>query len=235
MVFTGDELTSNNGVQMTSYRVNDIYHTVQGEGAMTGVAMALVRLHGCDVGCSFCDTKETWAIPDKQVETLTGALGVNANYATVSADEIRDYVTEYCSDRWVMITGGEPMEQPLGPLVCAFEAAQIKVTVETSGTVQPNWGAHRPDWVTVSPKEDKPVFVETMVAADELKFVIGKDSDIERMETELQRLPDNFSAPVYLQPVSQSKKATQLCLNVVKASHGRYRLSVQVHKQIGVL
>ena len=217
------------------YRVNDIYHTVQGEGAMTGVSMALVRLHGCDVGCSFCDTKETWAIPDKRVDTLTDALGVNANYATASADGVCGYVVKHCPDKWVMITGGEPMEQKLGPLVCAFRGADVNVTVETSGTVQPNWGSYRPNWVTVSTKEDKPVFLETMQEADELKFVVGRQYDIDRMEKELRRLPKDFSSPVYLQPVSQSDKATQLCLDTVKASRGRYRLSIQVHKQIGIL
>ena len=209
-----------------SYRVNDIYHTVQGEGAMTGVSMVLVRLHGCSVGCSFCDTRETWAKIDDQVWSLSAALGVNSNYCVASANEIRDYC--------VAAHYGEPLEQEIGPLVDSFRAAAIKTTVETSGTCLPNWGDHRPDWVTVSPKEGKPVFVETMKSADELKFVIGRHEDIERMENELKRLPADWPTLVCLQPVSLSPKATDLCLEAVKASAGRYRLSIQVHKLIGI-
>jgi len=216
-------------------KLNDIYHTVQGEGAMCGTSMVLVRLHGCAVGCSFCDTKETWALPSTEVDTIIDALGTNAKFVNADESMIRDHVRINHPDKWVMVTGGEPFEQDLSDFVMEMHSVAYKVAVETSGTAEPKWhDGHRPDWITCSPKEDKPVLRSALGHADELKFVIGRHEDIERMEAELNRLPDKCPTPVFVQPMSATQKTTQLCVDTVLKSQGKYCLSIQVHKTLGL-
>ena len=112
-----------------TFRVNDIYATIQGEGKMVGTPMILLRLHGCSVGCTFCDTKETWAMGDAALPwrraTLEEARGSNELWAELDEDSLVRAVREECDGNapgveWVLLTGGEPAEQPIRPLVRAL-------------------------------------------------------------------------------------------------------------------
>lgn len=218
-----------------NYRVNDIYPCIQGEGAMTGTPMALVRLHGCSVGCAFCDTKETWFdTPGNRRETVWGALGTNAKWAEVTPKAIVDAVKELASPlRWVLLTGGEPADQDLGELIDALHAAGHLVAVETSGTAPGVLGTNA-DWICVSPKlgmaGGKRVLPEVMAMADEVKMVVGRAEDIERLRDLLGDCPTPGTCRVSLQPMSTNPTATDLCIETSLKTG--WALSLQTHKWI---
>lgn len=222
---------------MTRYPVNDVYACVQGEGCQTGVAMILLRLHGCAVGCPWCDTKETWDIlPELEQANLDDALGSNGRYATLTAPEITAYIQRnFSGPRWVLLTGGEPAQYDLPPLVMSLHEAGYQVALETSGTELGH--RHAPlDWVCVSPKIEMPggknVLPEALTTADEIKHVVGKPQDIAQLDALLAGATLKPEVQICLQPVSTSPKATTLCTETV-IQRG-WRLSVQTHKYIGV-
>lgn len=220
------------------YALNDIYPTVQGEGCLAGTAMVVVRLHGCGVGCPWCDTKETWTFGAlDQVDTIGEALGQNQKWCLASAVSIASYCRVFCpGPRWILLTGGEPAEQDLAALVAALHASGYKVAIETSGTALGHVGAGC-DWVCVSPKIGMPggktVDPAAVREAHELKQVVGKMDDVANLlgllETLHTRYHDTWRLPeICLQPVSCSEKATALCIaEVVKRG---WRLSIQTHK-----
>jgi 7-carboxy-7-deazaguanine synthase len=218
------------------YPVNDCYPAIQGEGVQTGVAMALLRLHGCAVGCPWCDTAETWEFdPASEQTALNDVLGANSRYTYATAEHIAAFVRRRCpGPRWVLLTGGEPAQYPLAPLVEALHQAGYKVALETSGTELGHIGAGC-DWVCVSPKIDMPggkkVRIEAIAMADEIKHAVGRERDIEKLEELLSRATLKPNVQICLQPISQSTRATELCLETVIARG--WRLSVQLHKYLG--
>lgn len=214
------------------YAVNDVYPCIQGEGAMTGMPMALVRLHGCTVGCAFCDTKETWMSHHmNQHETILEILGTNARWAEVEPSAIIEAIQSLAPGlRWVLLTGGEPAEQDLGPLVAALHEKGYLVAVETSGTAPGVIGA-KADWVCVSPKVSrKAIIPEVMAIADEVKMVVGVDVDIAKLRELLTKFPPRAGCRVSLQPMSASPAATALCMKTCMATG--WSLSLQTHKWI---
>lgn len=219
------------------YPVNDCYVCVQGEGSLTGMAMVLLRLHGCDVGCPWCDTKETWAFESVlEQASLADALGTDGKFARLSADAILSHIqTHAAGPKWILITGGEPAQYDLKSLVTTLQVAGYKCAIETSGTEVGHMDAGI-DWVCVSPKIDMPggkeVLPETWETADEIKFVVGKQSDIDVLDSWLDRVTLKPTAEICLQPISVSEKATKICLDTVQARG--WRLSIQTHKLIGV-
>lgn len=219
------------------YPVNDLYTCVQGEGVQTGVAMVLLRLHGCAVGCPWCDTKETWEFePQNQVDTLAAALGANPRYVYLSAAAIASHIqAEHSGPKWVLVTGGEPAQYNLRPLVGAIHQIGLKAAIETSGTEVGHVGAGF-DWVCVSPKLNMPggkaIQPGALAVADEVKHVVGRQKDIDELDALLTDVPLKPEVQICLQPVSTSEKATALCLEVVQQRG--WRLSVQMHKYIGV-
>lgn len=226
---------------MNRYAVNDIYATIQGEGALAGVPMILLRLQGCDVGCPFCDTKETWerGSLDTKKLSLVEALGQNPNWVELEAKAIADEVCKMAAgETWVLLTGGEPADQDLGLLIEALHDKSFRVAIETSGTAAGHLSVHprkQADWVCVSPKVDMPGgrTVDPHVArlADEVKFVIGKQADIENVKARISEWSVKTAA-VALQPMSMLPKATELCMEAVR-EHG-WRLSIQTHKVLSI-
>jgi 7-carboxy-7-deazaguanine synthase len=223
--------------QPSHYPINDCYACVQGEGVQTGVAMVLLRLHGCAVGCPWCDTKETWLMdPAHEVATLAHALGANPRYTYMTAEAITDHIFQnHPGPNWVLVTGGEPAQYDLAPLVAALHEAKYRVAIETSGTETGHLAANF-DWVCVSPKLNMPggktVHLETLTQADEIKHVVGRQADIDNLDELLAAARPPDSAQICLQPVSTSPKATALCLETVMVRG--WRLSIQMHKYIGV-
>ncbi len=222
--------------QATLYPINDVYACVQGEGCQTGVAMVLLRLHGCAVGCPWCDTKETWEfLPALEQSGLADTLGSNGRYVNLSAAEIVTYIRENSpGPRWVLLTGGEPAQYDLHALVESLHESGYLVALETSGTEVGHVGANI-DWVCVSPKIGMPggkqVLPEALSTADEIKHVVGKQADIDQLEALLHGATLKPAVQICLQPVSTSRKATDLCTETV-IQRG-WRLSVQMHKYIG--
>jgi 7-carboxy-7-deazaguanine synthase len=217
-----------------NYKINDIYPCIQGEGVHTGVPMILIRLHGCSVGCTWCDTRETWNSIEENRTTLAEAMGTNEKWATTDAEEIIAYISaQYQALRWILLTGGEPADQELVPLASAFKQAGYKIAIETSGTATGHLEADI-DWICVSPKFDMPggkeIIAVCLETAHEIKHVVGKQAHIERLEQALNSVRLRDEVIINLQPVSLSKKATQLCIETV-IKRG-WRLSLQTHKFI---
>lgn len=218
------------------YPVNDCYSCIQGEGVQTGVAMVLLRLHGCAVGCPWCDTKETWQFDTgHEVSSLAEALGANPRYVFLSPETITDHiVASHPGPKWVLVTGGEPAQYDLRPLVNALKGEGYQVALETSGTELGHLGAEF-DWICVSPKLNMPggklVRAEALAGADEIKHVVGRPADIDELDALLAGQVLKTAVQICLQPVSLSEKATQLCMETVQARG--WRLSVQTHKYIG--
>lgn len=222
------------------YPVNEIFCSIQGEGALAGQPAVFIRLQGCAVGCAWCDTKHTWATPGATL-TLEDILlkdEPSPLYAEVDHLDLVHCVMEMygCKslvERLVVITGGEPCQHDLFPLCSALLDVGFRVQVETSGT----YATVLPDsvFLTVSPKIGMPggraLCQETVQRAHEIKHVIGRQRDVDIFWSEVAPLaqPQQF---VFVQPMSQSKTATKLCVDFAKCHN--VNLSLQMHKYIGI-
>lgn len=195
--------------------------------------MALVRFQGCPVGCPFCDTKETWGMDyEGEEQTIFDALGTNEKFITLSPSELNKHIVDhYESFRWVLVTGGEPALHRLGPLVEALHDGGRQVAIETSGTEIGHVNAGF-DWVCVSPKLYMPgkrkVLPPAIASADEIKFVVGRDRDIDMLDQLLTLTTQKATVQICLQPMSTDPKATALCIKTVQERG--WRLSLQTHK-----
>jgi 7-carboxy-7-deazaguanine synthase len=218
-------------------KVAEVFHSVQGEGFFTGTPAAFIRLHGCGVGCPWCDTPYTWKQAPRPVtfEELIQAPPESALVAEVTPDVLADW-TGYRPGRHVVVTGGEPFEQDLNALLTGLNADGCYVQIETSGTVGvPETTLVQTDWITLSPKVGMPggrqVDRRLLDVADEIKMPVGRDRDLAALLDLLgQRQGD--PVPVWLQPLSQSPAATRLCIEAA-AAHG-WRVSLQTHKLAGL-
>lgn len=219
------------------YKVNEIFETIQGEGSFTGQPAIFVRLQGCPVGCAWCDTKHTWAInPDMQVP-LTSVMAKSADteqWTSVSAAQLLAlFTSQGYQARHVVITGGEPCMYDLNPLCHVLHDAGYQTQIETSGTFEISVPAQ--SWVTVSPKVNMKggykVLQSALDRADEIKHPVAMDKHIEQL-LELLQHTDVSDKLVYLQPISQQVKATALAIEYCKKHN--WRLSVQVHKYLGI-
>ncbi|MCS6975217.1 MAG: 7-carboxy-7-deazaguanine synthase QueE [Cyclobacteriaceae bacterium] len=189
------------------------FYTIQGEGAFQGCAAYFIRLGGCDVGCVWCDVKESW---DASVHPLI---------------EISDMVGRAKSSGAPMavITGGEPAMYNLDELTRQLKQAGLRTHIETSGAY-PLTGSW--DWVCFSPKKFKKPDEDIFRKADELKVVIYNKSDFSWAE--------NFAGKVksgcrlYLQPEwSREKEMLPLIIEYVK-QHPQWRISLQIHKYMNI-
>jgi 7-carboxy-7-deazaguanine synthase len=219
------------------YKVNEVFETIQGEGSFTGVPAIFVRLQGCPVGCSWCDTKHTWSInPDLNI-TLDAVMVKSAEteqWAAVSAEQILAlFKAKGYQARHVVITGGEPCMYDLHPLCELLHNAGYQSQIETSGTFEIL--APLQSWVTVSPKVNMKggykVLQSALDRANEIKHPVAMDKHVEQLLQLLHRT-DTSAKLIYLQPISQQTKATALAIAYCKKHN--WRLSVQVHKYLGI-
>jgi len=214
-------------------RVSEVFRSVQAEGTHTGTPAAFVRLHGCGVRCPWCDTPYTWKLPAKTVAfaELVSAPAESPVVAEASEEEIAAWVATQAVGH-VVLTGGEPLEQPLTPLL---ERLPQFVQVETSGTILPSRDTLALiDWLTVSPKVAMPggrkVHRDMIDLAHEIKMPVGRTKDLVALMDLLEDArPDT---PVWLQPLSLSRKATELCIKV--AAREGWKVSLQGHKLAGL-
>ena len=162
------------------------FYTIQGEGYHAGKAAYFIRLGGCDVGCSWCDAKETWNLrkfPPVEVEKIV-------------ADALA------CPARSIVITGGEPLRYPLDILCDRLTEENLEIFLETSGS-EPLTG--RFDWICLSPKKNRPPLKENYRFANELKVIIEEPEDF--AWAELNRGKTGKDCKLYLQPEwSRSEK-----------------------------
>lgn len=193
----------------SQFAVAEQFFSPQGEGVFVGTPAWFIRLQGCQVGCPWCDTKETWPSGEPSVALADLVRGIPQ------------------SARHVVVTGGEPFEQDIRRLLWALYLEGRSVQVETSGC----YDVYGPAWITVSPKFFKPLSVQALRAAHEIKQVVASDADIARLR---EKVIPHVSAytPVSLQPVSNGQRALEICLAACR-QYG-YRLSVQTHKLLGL-
>jgi 7-carboxy-7-deazaguanine synthase len=215
--------------------VNEIFDTIQGEAYYTGTPAVFVRLQGCPVGCNWCDTKHTWEI--ESIYKIDSNLLLLKNldskhYAEMSVNELMETLDKFKA-RHIVITGGEPCIYDLTPFTSAIINSGRSCQIETSGTFLVK--AHHLTWVTVSPKLDMAgnykVLPEVIGRASEIKHPVGKMADIKKLQKEIIPFTPKH-IDVWLQPLSQSEKATTLCIE--QATLHNYKISIQTHKFIGV-
>ena len=193
--------------------VMEQFYTIQGEGAFSGAPAYFIRLGGCDVGCFWCDVKESWdaeAHPKHSIEELV------ENVATAGA-------------RIAVITGGEPAMHNLDALTAALQSRGIRTHIETSGT-HPLTGTW--DWITLSPKKFKPTRPEYYAHAHELKVIVYNKHDLSWGEGHRVQMPTE--ARCYFQPEwDERDSAIPMILNYIRENTA-WSLSLQTHKYIGV-
>lgn len=219
---------------MTDLYVNEVFYSVQGEGGFTGCPAVFVRFQGCSVHCSFCDTKYTWkAGKDCRIIPIEDAFTKDRkpHCARISDDDLaREIITRFPQAPLVVMTGGEPLEQDIAHLCQVLLDHGYMVSVETSGT-RPTGKLPDDVFITLSPKihsEGGKLHEDALPLADELKYVIGTESDISDMHGMLKDL--KADALVYLQPMSLSDSATRLCIEEICRQGKRFRLSLQTEK-----
>lgn len=215
--------------------VNEWFETIQGEATFTGTPAVFIRLQGCPVGCGWCDTKHTWDVLPTDVISIAAmdAKQMDAStYAWMTNDQIAKRLNQH-SSMHVVLTGGEPCMHDLWALTHSIISQGRSVQVETSGTFPIKVADGT--FVTVSPKLDMPgrmeVIAESLQRADEIKFPVGKQADIDKLLDRIVPLVDD-DCLIWLQPLSQNKSATALCVKA--ATENGWNVSIQTHKFIGV-
>ena len=220
------------------YKINEMFETIQGEGVFTGVPAVFVRLQVCPVGCSWCDTKQTWEALEKDQTTLGDIMLKTQDSPTWSPIDAEGIVQEYIRQGYtanhIVITGGEPCIYDLVPLTEAFEKIGCKCQIETSGTSEVK--ATPNTWVTLSPKiamkGKLPVLVSALVRANEIKHPVGTQKDIDQLDELMAKAELAEETVIALQPISQKPRATQLCIDTCVKRN--WRLSIQTHKYLSI-
>ena len=192
--------------------VEDFY-TLQGEGFHTGRAAYFIRLGGCDVGCRWCDAKETWnpkAFPPVPVDEIVDRAAAQPAHA-------------------VVVTGGEPLLYPLDVLCDRLHARNIEIFIETSGS-HPFSGCF--DWVCLSPKKQHPPLDGAFTRADELKVIVETSQDIEWAEHCAERVGEECL--LFLQPEWSRRDAVMPVVIEYIKNNPRWRISLQSHKYMRI-
>lgn len=195
--------------QENTLPIMEAFYSIQGEGSFQGKAAYFIRLGGCDVGCHWCDVKESWEAE---------------NHSTIDIQEIVDNVKKYPT-KLAVITGGEPLMYDLDELTEKLQREGIATNLETSGAypLSGKW-----DWICLSPKKFKLPTDDNYQNADELKVVIYNKSDFKWAEEERKKVKNNCR--LFLQPEwSKSNEVTPLIIEYVK-NNPSWEISLQIHK-----
>lgn len=199
--------------QTSTFPVMESFYTIQGEGYHSGKPAYFIRLAGCDVGCVWCDVKESWTATENQNQTI---------------ENIVDGALEHPVGI-VVITGGEPCMYNLEPLTTKLHEKGFRIHLETSGAYSVKGNL---DWICVSPKKFKSPLSEVLILANELKVVIFHPSDFAWAEKNALTCVANTH--LFVQP--EYDKMNQLMPAVVDfvKSNTNWRISLQSHKFIGI-
>lgn len=193
--------------------IMELFYTIQGEGTFSGQAAIFVRLAGCDVGCHWCDVKESWDAEQHPV---------------LKIEDIVEQCQQYPANL-VVITGGEPLMYNLNPLTEALQRAGFQTNIETSGAhpLTGNW-----DWICLSPKKFKEPLPEILKVAHELKPIIFHKSDFEFAEKYAALVGENCR--FLLQPEwGKQDKMLALIIDYVK-QNPKWCISLQTHKYMDI-
>jgi organic radical activating enzyme len=200
-------------VPITALPVMEHFYTLQGEGVHQGKAAYFIRLAGCDVGCVWCDVKDSWD---------------STRHPLLEIEFLVEQVKQAGSPIAV-ITGGEPLLHDLQELTRHLQDVGFKTHMETSGSspLSGSW-----DWITLSPKKFKPPIPEVVIKANELKVVVFNKSDFEWAEKWAAQVSPGCK--LYLQPEwDKAALVTPMIIDYIKA-HPQWQLSLQIHKYINV-
>lgn len=193
--------------------VMESFYTLQGEGLFAGQAAYFIRLGGCDVGCVWCDVKDSW---DASKHPL---IPIEQLVAEASAHP----------GRIVVITGGEPLMHDLCGLTTALRNTGLRTHIETSGAHSFSGEWHH---VCLSPKKFKPTLLDAYQQADELKVVVFNKHDLSWAEEQASKV--RSECLLYLQPEwDQRERMMPLITGHIK-SHPRWRVSLQTHKYLNI-
>ncbi len=193
--------------------VMEHFYTLQGEGFHQGKAAYFIRLGGCDVGCVWCDVKESWD---------------GSKFPHIASQELLQFIKTTPAEI-VVITGGEPLLHDLSDLTKELIGAGYKTHIETSGSspLSGTW-----DWITLSPKKFKAPLPEVLPHSHELKIIIFNQSDFKWAEAYEAKV--SKSCRLYLQP--EWEKAIQVTPSIIDyiKTNPQWQLSLQIHKYINV-
>ena len=188
------------------------FYTIQGEGFHTGKAAYFIRIVGCDVGCHWCDVKESW----------------NADlHPPTSSNSIVNNVKNIANT--VVVTGGEPSMWNLEYITKSLQNLQIKTHVETSGAYKLTglW-----DWICLSPKKTKLPLEAVYLKANELKMIVFNKNDFKFAEEQAAKVSENCE--LFLQPEwSNKEKMTPLIVDYVM-KNPKWKISLQTHKYLNI-
>jgi organic radical activating enzyme len=197
----------------TALPVMEHFYTIQGEGYHQGKAAYFVRLAGCDVGCTWCDVKDSWDESNSKLIAIPDLISI-----------IQQTNTEI-----VVITGGEPLMHNLDELTKQLHLHGFSTNIETSGShpLSGTW-----DWICLSPKKFKKPLPNIVALANELKIIVFNKSDFDWAEKYAAKT--NNACKLYLQPEwSKAAEITPLIVDYIK-QHPKWILSLQIHKHINV-
>lgn len=198
--------------------VVETFHSLQGEGIHGGRSAFFIRLGGCSVACSWCDTKHSWpseAHPQRPAEDLAAEARSAAQAGAA----------------FVVLTGGEPLHHNLNCLCNSLKPVGLPIHLETSGVDQLS-GCF--DWICLSPKRHRPPSQALLTVCNELKVVVHEAADLEFAVAMAEAANRGKNKPVLmLQPGADSKAGSSIAIKYVMANPA-WRLSLQTHKWLGV-
>jgi organic radical activating enzyme len=198
---------------MTLYPLMEHFYTLQGEGANTGRAAYFLRLAGCDVGCVWCDVKESWSVE---------------GYPRVSPARMLEFIRQTPATN-VVVTGGEPLMYNLTDLTDTLRQAGYRLWLETSGAwpLSGTW-----DWIVLSPKKFKKPVPGIHQAAHELKVVVYHPSDLKWAQEHADLVSEHCR--LFIQPEwSRRDRLHPLLIEFVK-NNPRWQISLQTHKYLNI-
>lgn len=188
------------------------FYTIQGEGHHTGTAAYFIRVGGCDVGCHWCDVKESWNAETHPPTEISGIAENAARYSNT-----------------IVVTGGEPLTWNMSPLTHKLKEKGLRIHIETSGAY-PLSGIW--DWICLSPKKMKLPKEEVYKAANELKVIIYNKHDFQFAEEQAAKVSGNCE--LYLQPEwSRREKMTPEIVDYVM-TNPKWKISLQTHKYLNI-
>lgn len=204
--------------------VMESFYTLQGEGYYAGTAAYFIRLAGCNVGCVWCDVKESWN--ENQHPKFTVEQILNKIHEEI---KVNQQTNNKAAKPIVVITGGEPLQHNLTALTTALQQQEFQVNIETSGTA-PLTGTI--NWICLSPKKFKAPLPSIIPLAHELKIIVFNKTDFDWAEQYAAMV--NPNCKLYLQPEWDKRDiVTPLIVDYIKANP-KWQLSLQIHKYINV-
>lgn len=194
---------------VVTYPIIEIFDTVQGEGTLVGIPATFIRLAGCNLSCSWCDTKVSWIADNKKRLTIGQIL-------------------EKIGCDLIVITGGEPLLHDLQPLIQALKSAGKQIAIETNGTMPRPEGV---DWVACAPKYQNGYKIHPELYPDELKYVVSEEFSLDVIAPEYYGTTE---ISIWLQPEwNDERTAIKRALELVQ-QHQWLRMGLQSHKHWGV-